>query len=182
LATRRFAASAIDYVLAGCWAGLLFLAVAALPMAATVTTVTAGHLLSAGALTLPVTLALGLGEARGGSPGKRVVGLRIVGSSGRGLSRPRALARTTLKVALPWELAHAAIWQLQVGRSGAAVGLLLLGAVALPALATLAILRTKRPWHDLLARTELCASPAQPRWGPARSDHDHRTLGVQPCS
>lgn len=182
LVTRRFAASILDYLLAGTWAGLVFLALVALPVAATVTTVTTGHLLSAGALTVPVTAVIGLLEAHGSSPGKRLVGLRIVGPSGRRLSRPRALARTALKVSLPWELAHAALWQLHGGRSDAYVELLLLGALALPALAALAILRAKRPWHDRLAGTRLCVEPAPPRSGSTRPEHAHRALGVQPCS
>ena len=63
-------------------------------------------------ITLPVTLYFALMES---SPhqatwGKRRLGLRVQRVDGQPLSRGRALGRAALKF-VPWELAHACIWQ-----------------------------------------------------------------------
>ena len=65
------------------------------------------------AVTLPVTLYFALSES---SPhratwGKSRVNLAVTDLQGGRLSRPRSLARTALKF-IPWELAHACIWQI----------------------------------------------------------------------
>ncbi|MCP2322358.1 putative RDD family membrane protein YckC [Hamadaea flava] len=65
-------------------------------------------------LIVPVTLWLAFWEARGASPGKRVLRLRVSDAAGDvpadvpGFGR--ALARNLLKVALPWELAHTGVF------------------------------------------------------------------------
>jgi hypothetical protein len=59
-------------------------------------------------LTVPVTVWLAGWEASpgGATPGKRLLGLRVLTSSGDRPSWPRSLLRTALKFTLPWELAH----------------------------------------------------------------------------
>lgn len=72
--------------------------------------------LNAGAfvvLILPATVWLAAWE-RGGvaaTPGKRVLGLRVAGS----LGWRRSLVRSFLKLALPWELGHTAVYALSTG-------------------------------------------------------------------
>jgi uncharacterized RDD family membrane protein YckC len=64
-------------------------------------------------ITLPVTLYFALSEAspRQATWGKQRRGLRVQTSGGVRLSLGRALGRTALKF-VPWELAHACIWQI----------------------------------------------------------------------
>jgi uncharacterized RDD family membrane protein YckC len=64
-------------------------------------------------ITLPVTLYFALFESSRWQAtwGKRVLGLKVIGPEGTGLSRTRALGRTALKF-IPWELAHACVWQI----------------------------------------------------------------------
>jgi uncharacterized RDD family membrane protein YckC len=71
-----------------------------------------GELVGFIVLTLPVTLYFGLSEAspRGATIGKRGLGLRVVTLEGERLSVGRSLVRSATKF-LPWELAHAAVWQ-----------------------------------------------------------------------
>lgn len=71
-----------------------------------------GELVGFAILTVPVTLyfALGEKEPRGATLGKRGLGLRVVSVDGGGLSLGRSLLRSATKF-VPWELAHAAIWQ-----------------------------------------------------------------------
>jgi GrpB-like predicted nucleotidyltransferase (UPF0157 family) len=68
---------------------------------------------------VPVTVWLAGWEASpgGATPGKRLLGLRVLTSSGDRLSWPRSLLRTALKFTLPWELTHIAWWNLLL-RSG----------------------------------------------------------------
>lgn len=63
-------------------------------------------------LTLPVTLYFALMEssAQQATWGKQKLSLRVIGPDGQRLSRGRSLVRTVLKF-VPWELAHACIWQ-----------------------------------------------------------------------
>ncbi len=64
-------------------------------------------------ITLPVALYYALLEASSwqASWGKRRMRLRVCGDNGTRLRTARALSRTALKF-IPWELAHACIWQL----------------------------------------------------------------------
>ncbi len=111
-------------------------------------------------VTLPVSLYFALGES---SParatwGKRRLGLIVVSAGGERLSRPRSLARTSLKFA-PWELAHACIWQLQFRpeaaspliTAGLALVWLLVGANA----AALLLSETRQTLYDRLAGTSV---------------------------
>jgi uncharacterized RDD family membrane protein YckC len=81
-------------------------------------------------LTVPVTVWFAGWEATpgGATPGKRLLGLRVLTTSGGQLAWPRSLARTTLKLTVPWELAHTAVWNMLVwpGDGGTAVDTLLL--------------------------------------------------------
>lgn len=63
-------------------------------------------------ITLPVTLYFALLESSAWQAtwGKRRLGLRVTRTDGQRLSRGRSLGRTALKF-VPWELAHACIWQ-----------------------------------------------------------------------
>jgi uncharacterized RDD family membrane protein YckC len=67
-------------------------------------------------LTVPVSAWLAGWEAApgGATPGKRLLGLRVVTTAGDRLTWPRSLLRTGLKVTVPWELAHTAVWNLLV--------------------------------------------------------------------
>ncbi len=65
----------------------------------------------------------------------------------------RALIRSAVKVALPWELAHAGLWQLR-GRDVSVLGPVLIGLAYVVAGGQLVLLcRGGRPIHDRLART-----------------------------
>lgn len=77
-------------------------------------------------LTCPVTVATAWAEVNAGTPGKRLVGLRVVDdTTGAAPSAGQSLGRTVLRTALPWELAHAGIWALQEQHSARRGGLLL---------------------------------------------------------
>ena len=81
-------------------------------------------------LTVPVTVWFAGWEATpgGATPGKRLLGLRVLTTSGDRLAWRRSLVRTALKFTIPWELAHTAVWNMLVwpGDRGAAVDTLLL--------------------------------------------------------
>jgi uncharacterized RDD family membrane protein YckC len=84
-------------------------------------------------LIVPATIWLAAWE-RGGwcaTPGKRLLGLRVTGPDGP-LGWRRSLLRSTLKLALPWELGHTAVYAFVAGANAvgaacsfAAYGLLL---------------------------------------------------------
>ncbi|UJH70367.1 RDD family protein [Ornithinimicrobium sp. INDO-MA30-4] len=78
------------------------------------------------ALTIPFALGLGFAESCGGTPGKRMMGLEVVGEDGSPVSVRQHLVRACLKTALPWELGHQSVWEFTAGRSGR--GALLSGA------------------------------------------------------
>jgi hypothetical protein len=68
------------------------------------------------------------------------------------LSYHRALIRSAVKVALPWELAHAGLWQ-PWGRDVSVLGSVLIALAYVVAGAQLVLLCRGRPIHDRLART-----------------------------
>ena len=120
---RRVAAAAVDYGLVGVYIGLLTLAGVSARAAGLVpdqlTTQPArwaAQLAAIGLLTMPVTLWLAWWEAapRGATPGKRLLSLHVTTADGDSVSLGRSLLRSVLKVALPWELAHTAVWRLLV--------------------------------------------------------------------
>ena len=135
---RRVAAFAVDYGVILVYLGVLALvgvlgrAAGVLP--AEVTTPAgrvAAQLAGIAVLTLPVTLWFAGWEAGpgGATPGKRVLGLRVVTTGGERLGWPRSLLRTALKFTVPWELAHTAVWNLLAwpGGGGSVVDTVLLG-------------------------------------------------------
>lgn len=146
---RRTAATLADYSLVALWAGLLF-AVTRLTDSFPDSRVV-GQLIAVSALTIPATVVLALSEWRGGSPGKRLCRLRVYPAS-----PGRVFLRTALKVALPWELAHSAIWQLTVDAAGLGTGAMLVGAYALPIAALVSMARARPTWYDRLAGTTVC--------------------------
>ncbi len=108
-------------------------------------------------LTVPVTLWLAWWEAtRHATPGKRVFGLQVVGDDdvgGRGVSLRQAVLRSAVKVTLPWELGHAALWQTWDRRvTGLAAALFVLAYVVV-GMQFVLLFRGGRPIHDRLART-----------------------------
>lgn len=122
IALRRLCATAIDYLLIWGYIGLLALLALLVRISglmgeppAPATYRLLGQALLFVALTVPVVVWLAWWEAapRGATPGKRLLRLRVVvAAHGRPLGFRQALLRNTLKVALPWELAHTAVWRL----------------------------------------------------------------------
>ncbi|RCG22830.1 hypothetical protein DQ384_35160 [Sphaerisporangium album] len=111
------------------------------------------RVLVAVALTVPVTCGLAAAEATGGTPGKRLLRLQ---ARGRDTQSPppyaAALLRTALKTAIPWELAHQGVWDLQEGRKRGAA-LLACAYAALAAQAVMICTPSGRTYPDLLAGT-----------------------------
>ncbi|NUO59187.1 MAG: hypothetical protein HOV78_21205 [Hamadaea sp.] len=120
-------------------------------------------------LIVPVTLWLAFWEARGASPGKRVLRLRVSrASSPAPAGVPglpgfgRALGRNLLKVALPWELAHTGVFYfLKAGDD--TVGTIFTGAAWLVVIAYLVGLFAGRtPYDAATALTVTSAGPSAP--------------------
>ena len=141
---RRVVASGVDYgSIILCLGVLSVLGVFSFAIGAVTTTVTTptGRVLAQlvifavlfAVLTVPVAVWLAGWEASpgGATPGKRLLGLRVLTVSGDRLTWPRSLLRTALKFTLPWELAHTAWWHvlLRSGDHGAVLDRLLLSLV-----------------------------------------------------
>jgi uncharacterized RDD family membrane protein YckC len=135
---RRVIASGVDYgSIVLCLGVLSVLGVFSFAIGAVTTTVTTptgrglAQLVILAVLTVPVTVWLAGWETTGATPGKRLLGLRVLTSSGDRLTWPRSLLRTALKFTLPWELAHTAWWNvlLRSGNHGAVLDRLLLSLV-----------------------------------------------------
>jgi uncharacterized RDD family membrane protein YckC len=117
-----------------------------------------GELTGFFAITLPVTLYFALLESSPwqASWGKRRQRLQVIRTTGERLTRPRAMGRTLLKF-IPWELAHACIWQVSFAGSepspwittGFVMVWLLVGANAL----SLSMTKTHQTLYDWLAKT-----------------------------
>lgn len=122
-----------------------------------------GELTGFAVLTLPVTLYFAFGEASAAQAtwGKRRLGLRVVAGDDQRLGLGRSLLRSGLKF-LPWELAHATIWQFLF--AGPKPPPLLDGALAvvwlLVGLNGLSVLvdRRHRAVYDLIARTTVVSA------------------------
>ena len=153
MTARRLAASAVDYALAAGWAGLLMLGVWILVDPPAAPPPATGRRLGFVALTIPVTVTLAHLESRGGTPGKRLVGLRTVDLGGARPRFARSLGRTVLKVGLPWELAHAAIWRIHGGITDTSTVTMIAASYLLPLAAGLALVCSRAPWYDLAAGT-----------------------------
>jgi uncharacterized RDD family membrane protein YckC len=137
LGWRRIAAFGVDYGFIFAYLGFLTLVgvlgrmVGALPTGiATPAGRVVAQLVIFAVLTVPVTIWFAGWEASpgGATPGKRLLGLRVLTTSGDQLAWPRSLVRTTLKFTVPWELAHTAVWNMLVwpGDGGTAADTLLL--------------------------------------------------------
>jgi len=117
----RIAAFGLDYILIAAYllvvvvGGLLFGAVAPQLSALLFGNPWLGELTGFVVLTLPVTLYFALSErsAKGGTWGKRRMQLRVLTGEGQRIGLGRSLLRSGLKF-LPWEMAHAVIWQFSV--------------------------------------------------------------------
>jgi uncharacterized RDD family membrane protein YckC len=163
---RRVAAFAVDYAVILVYLGVLALvgvlgrAIGVLPAEVTTPAArVAAQLAGIVVLTLPVTLWFAGWEATpaGATPGKRVLGLRVVTTGGDRLGWPRSLLRTTLKFVVPWELAHTAVWNLLAwpADGGSVVDMVLLGvanAIIVVDLVALFV-GTRRPPYDRIAGT-----------------------------
>nr|WP_285705153.1 RDD family protein [Microtetraspora sp. NBRC 16547] len=120
LAIRRIAATMVDYALVMAYVGALVLIGVSVRAAGFSLTFgidgfagrAVAQLAAMAVLTIPATMWLASREAseRRATPGKRLLGLAVATRSGETLSRPRAFARSALKLLIPWELAHTAIW------------------------------------------------------------------------
>ncbi len=116
---RRALAFALDYLLIAAYLGVLVgLGVAVQQFAPGVAGALFGHPLTGELtglvlITLPVALYFAGLEAAAGQAtwGKRRLGLRVQRADGTRLTFARSLGRTALKF-VPWELAHACIWQI----------------------------------------------------------------------
>jgi uncharacterized RDD family membrane protein YckC len=158
---RRVAAFGVDYGFIAVYLGFLTVvgvlgrAVGVLPTEiSTPTGRVVAQLVVFAVLTLPVTAWFAGWEAtpRGATPGKRLLGLRVLTTSGQRVALPRSLLRTALKITIPWELAHTAVWNLLVwpGDSSATVDMLLLGManVAIAVYVVLLFVGSRRTPYD----------------------------------
>ena len=87
-------------------------------------TVVAQNIIAALVLVVPVTLMLAWLEssARKASIGKRVRHLLVVNSrTGQRVSFRRALARNTMKIAVPWTIGHAAVYGIVVSSAAGSI-------------------------------------------------------------
>jgi uncharacterized RDD family membrane protein YckC len=116
-------------------------------------------------LTVPVTLWFAWWEAapRGATLGKRLLGLRVSRLDGGGLSWPRSLLRSTVRIAVPWELAHTGVWNTLVWPGpDAPVNLVLFTVANGVLLANLVMLFVgeRRPLYDRVAGTVVRVVPS----------------------
>lgn len=109
-------------------------------------------------LTLPATVWWATWEYRVQvTPGKRLVGLKVVSYNEKQLTLRHAFLRSVIKVTLPWEVAHAAAWRLVTihGTGPDIVSYVFLSCSYLIILinVVLLFLPTSRLLHDRIART-----------------------------
>ncbi|MEU9890175.1 RDD family protein [Sphaerisporangium sp. NPDC051011] len=151
---RRAAATAVDYALVSVPLALLGLLQVRRGRAGRPIGGARARVAVALALTVPVTCGLAAAEATGGSPGKRLLGLQVRGRDGRSSPYAAALLRTALKTAIPWELAHQGVWDVQdeAGRKRGET-LLACAYAALAAQAVMICTPSGRTYPDLLAGT-----------------------------
>lgn len=106
LGLRRVGAWLLDWLLILVWIGLLTVAGLVLDVRSWQLSQTAWDITFALLTVVPITLWLARWESRGGTPGKRVLRLRVTALHDGPPSLWRALLRNALKVALPWQLGH----------------------------------------------------------------------------
>ena len=151
----RAAATVCDYSLVGLWAGGVLAATLTLTDEPATLPPAVGQLRGFFTLTVPATLALAAAEHRGGTPGKRLLRLQTRTREGARLTMRRSLIRTTMKVAVPWELAHIGIWQSLDGTAGVSTVLPVAAAYLLLGAAAVALLSGRRPWYDLIVNANV---------------------------
>lgn len=174
LAARRIAAAVIDDLVVA-----TPLAIAALvqwrrgpiPAAVPSPTVAPARARVAVALfvTVPAGVAMGVADSLGGSPGKRLMRIRVeADDSGSPLTRGAGALRGLLTVTAPWELGHQAVWSLVAGRdrpgaafAAGAYGLLIAQAAG-------AVGRTGRTYADRLVGSVVRARPPSQGQRPCR--------------
>ena len=160
----RVLAFALDYVLIAAYLAVLVLAgvwlrysspqVAQALFGGPISGEATGFLL----ITLPVTLYFALCEAsvRQATWGKRRMGLEVTDLAGGHLSRQRSLGRSALKF-VPWELAHACIWQIAFARDPSApvyvVGFALVWLLVCANVVSLQVSPTRQTLYDRMVGT-----------------------------
>lgn len=163
---RRGAATALDYTLLAAPLALLALARlrSAHPPAPPKATATVRAAVALG-VSLPCAGLVAWAEARGGSPGKRLLGLRVRAADGGPPGYGRTLVRALAKTALPWELGHQAVWDLNGGATGRGTALAAAAYTALGAQAAAALRGRGRTYADLAAGTAVVCRrhPGDPR-------------------
>lgn len=116
---RRLAAFFIDYAVIAAWLAALTAAAFATGLAQSDMDLHSlydrlqRHALAFGTVTLPIVIGFAAFEASPlqGSPGKRLMGLRVVRVDGAPAGFGATLLRNALKF-LPWEIAHLGIWHM----------------------------------------------------------------------
>jgi uncharacterized RDD family membrane protein YckC len=120
-----------------------------------------GNVLGFVTLIVPITVtASGFeGSARHATPGKRLLRLTVERSIGGGPGFSRSLLRNGIKYALPWELAHTAVFALigSTGHTEAWVIIVLAAAYAVPIVSLVLLLATGRALHDRVVRTTVAS-------------------------
>lgn len=113
---RRLLAFVVDYLVMAVWLALLTAAAFATGAPDRLGLETSGgrviaHLTMFATVTAPVILGFAVMEASPlrGTPGKRILGLKVLRAEGGRAGFLRTLIRNGLKF-LPWEAAHIAIW------------------------------------------------------------------------
>ena len=117
---QRVAAYVVDYLVIAAYAAFLAGVISAYAASSETDfdhkgSPTVGQLVAFVSLTLPVMLYFAVSEASRwrGTPGKRVLKLRVTAhSDGSRLSFWRTLLRAAIKFA-PWELAHTVLWRVE---------------------------------------------------------------------
>lgn len=134
-ALPRLLAWGVDCTAILLWAGVLAAVFLGLPQASRTAGfplgAAEGHWVAFLTLTLPALLYFALSESSPwqGTPGKRLLHLRVEGWDGGRLPLGRALLRGAIRL-LPWEVAHFALWRIP-GWPLEATGVPLVSAVAL---------------------------------------------------
>ena len=125
------------------------------------------NLVAAVVLVVPVTLVLARLEsgAKEGSLGKRTRRLKVVSArTGARVSFQQAIARNTLKIALPWTIGHAAVYEIVtssgIGVVPISVWALTVTAYILPIVYVVSLfIGTGRTPYDRLCRSIVVAAP-----------------------
>lgn len=154
---RRLAAFAVDYVALGVYIGLLWLTAYLLGRAGFFQEVEMtpgrGQALGLVTLTIPVILYFALWDSsrKEATPGKRLLGLRVVSMDRSRLPLGRSLVRSALKFA-PWEAAHFVLWRIP-GWPGEVAELPVPTTVGFVAVWLIVALYLILLWRDPLGRT-----------------------------